>query len=412
MLMMPLAAFVAKSLGKRIGKAVTESTKLNASLVTYLSEMLKGSRMIKIFQQEEFETNRSSKILSKNKDIHNKIGFIMIRATPIMEFLIGIMIAGFIYYSGSLIASGEMGINNFFSFLTAMMLAYQPVRSLATINMMFYQGAAGAERVFNILDTEPTIKENSASPDLKINTGNIEFKNVSFVYPKSDIAAVENLNISIKGGSTVALVGHSGAGKSTVINLLPRFFDPIEGEIRIDGQNINKIKLSSLRKNISMVSQDIMLFDDTIRANISYAKLDASEEEIKKACNFAAANDFIQSLPESYQTMIGENGIKLSGGQKQRISIARAVLKNSPIILLDEATSSLDSESEEKVQNAIINLTKNKTTLVIAHRLSTIIRADKIFVLNQGKIVDIGTHTELLENSMIYKNLYSKQLSA
>ena len=412
LLIMPLAAFVAKSLGKRIGKATLESAKVNARLFSYLSEMLKGSRMIKIFQQEKFELDRSSEILTKNMHIQNKIGFIMIRATPVMEVLIGIMIAGFIYYSGFMILSGEMGINNFFSFLTAMMLSYQPVRSLATINMMFYSGAAGAERVFDVLDTEPNIKEIDSSPNLEINASNIEFKNVSFAYPKTDAEAVKKINISIKGGTTAALVGHSGAGKSTIINLLPRFYDPKEGEIHIDGQNISKVMLSSLRKNISMVSQDIILFDDTVRANIAYAKLDASEEQIKKACDFASASEFIEKLPQAYETLIGENGIKLSGGQKQRISIARAVLKNSPIILLDEATSSLDSESEEKVQDAIIDLTKNKTTLVIAHRLSTIIRADKIFVLNQGKIADTGTHNELLKNSMIYKNLYSKQLSA
>jgi len=412
LLMMPLAAFVAKSLGKRIGKATKESIILNASLTSYLSEMLKGSRMIKIFQQEKFESDRSSKILTDNMHIRNKVGFIMIRATPIMELLTGFMIAGFIYYSGFMIISGEMGINNFFSFLTAMMLAYQPIRSLATINMMFYQGATGAERVFKVLDTEPDIKEIENHPNLKINTGNIEFKNVSFSYPKTDSEAVKNINISIKGGTTAALVGHSGAGKSTIVSLIPRFYDPKEGSIQIDGQIINEVSLASLRKKISMVSQDTILFDDTVRANIAYAKLNASEEEIKKACDFAAASDFIKDLPKSYETLIGENGIRLSGGQKQRISIARAVLKNSPIILLDEATSSLDSESEEKVQNAIINLTKNKTTLVIAHRLSTIIRADKIFVLNQGKIADFGTHNELLKNSMIYKNLYSKQLSA
>ena len=412
LLMMPLAAFVAKSLGKRIGKATKESIILNASLISYLSEMLKGSRMIKIFQQEKFESDRSSKILTDNMHIRNKVGFIMIRATPIMELLTGFMIAGFIYFSGFMIISGEMGINNFFSFLTAMMLAYQPIRSLATINMMFYQGATGAERVFKVLDTEPDIKEIENHPNLKINTGNIEFKNVSFTYPKTDAEAVKNINISIKGGTTAALVGHSGAGKSTIVNLIPRFYDPKEGSIQIDGQIINEVSLASLRKKISMVSQDTILFDDTVRANIAYAKLNASEEEIKKACDFAAASDFIKDLPKSYETLIGENGIRLSGGQKQRISIARAVLKNSPIILLDEATSSLDSASEEKVQNAIINLTKNKTTLVIAHRLSTIIRADKIFVLNQGKIADFGTHNELLKNSMIYKNLYSKQLSA
>ena len=412
LLMMPFAAFVAKSLGKRIGKATKQSIVLNASLQSYLSEMLRGTRMIKIFQQEKFENERSSKILTENMNIRNKMAMIMIRATPIMEILTGFMIAGFIYYSGFMIASGEMGINNFFSFLTAMMLAYQPIRSLATINMMFYQGAAGAERVFKVLDKEPDIKENENDPNLKIETGNIEFENVSFVYPQTEVAAIKNINISVKGGTTAALVGHSGAGKSTIINLIPRFYDPQKGSVQIDKQKINEVSLFSLRKNISLVSQDIMLFDDTVRANIAYAKQNASEEEIEKACNFAAASDFIKNLPKSYETLIGENGIRLSGGQKQRISIARAVLKNAPIILLDEATSSLDSESEEKVQNAIINLTKNKTTLVIAHRLSTIIRADKIFVLNQGQIADFGTHSELLKNSMIYKNLYSKQLSA
>ncbi len=412
MLMMPLAALVAKSLGKRIGKATTESAKLNADLMAYLSEMLKGSRMIKIFQQEKFELDRSSKILTENMNIKIKMGFIMIRATPIMEILTGIMIAGFIYYSGFMIANGEMGINNFFSFLTAMMLAYQPIRSLATINMLFYQGAAGAERVFAVLDTQPNIKEIESSPVLKINTGSLKFKNVSFSYPKTSAKAIKNINLSIEGGTTAALVGHSGAGKSTIINLLPRFFDPKDGEILIDEQNIKNLSLSSLRKNISMVSQDIVLFDDTVRANIAYAKLDATDEQIKSACDFAAASGFIEELQNSYETIIGENGIKISGGQKQRLSIARAVLKNSSIILLDEATSSLDAESEEKVQNAIINLTKNKTTLVIAHRLSTIIRADKIFVLNQGEVVDSGTHSELLKNSTIYKSLYSKQLGA
>jgi ATP-binding cassette, subfamily B, bacterial MsbA len=412
LIMMPMAAYVAKSLGKRIGKAVSESAKIEGTLTSYLSEMIKGSRMIKIYQQEDLEFKRSAEKINTRMQIQNKIGFIMIRATPIMEILTGIMIAGFIYYSGVMITNGEMEINNFFSFLTAMMLSYQPIRSLATINMLFYQGAAGAERVFKVIDAEPSIKENSTNPKLNINKGNIEFKDVSFSYPNNEVQAINNINVVINGGSTVALVGHSGAGKSTIINLLPRFYDPVKGEISIDGQNIDGVTLSSLRKNIAMVSQDIILFDDTVRANIAYANLNASEDQIKKACEFAAAHDFIKDLPQSYETIIGENGIRLSGGQKQRISIARAVLKNSPIILLDEATSSLDAESEEIVQNAVINLTKNKTTLVIAHRLSTIIRADKIIVLNKGKIVDVDTHENLLKNSTIYKNLYSKQLSA
>jgi len=412
LIVMPLAAIVAKSLGKRMGKAVSESAKIEGNLTAYLSEILKGSRMIKIFQQEKFEFDRSLEKIDLRMKIQNKIGFILIRATPIMEVLTGIMIAGFIYYSGFMISSGEMEINNFFSFLTAMMLAYQPIRSLATINMLFYQAATGAERVFQVLDAEPSIKEINSAPNLNIKKGNIKYKNVSFSYPSTDAQAIRNVNILIEGGTTAALVGHSGAGKSTIINLLPRFYDPKNGDVYIDDQNTREVTLSSLRKNIALVSQDIILFDDTVRANIAYANMAASENQIKEACNFAAASDFIENLPNKYETIIGENGIRLSGGQKQRISIARAFLKNSPIILLDEATSSLDAESEEKVQNAIMNLTKNKTTLVIAHRLSTIIRANKIFVLNQGQVVDIGTHNDLLKNSIIYKNLYSKQLSA
>ena len=341
-----------------------------------------------------------------------KMGLVLIRSAPIMELFTGIIIAGFIYYTGIMVAREEIEINEFFSFLTAMMLAYQPIRSLATINMLFYQGATAAERVFEIIDTKVNIKENNNLPNLQIEKADIEFKSVNFMYPNTDKDAVNNINILIKGGSTVALVGHSGAGKSTIINLLPRFYDPNKGKIYIDKQNINEVTLSSLRRNISLVSQDIILFDDTIRANIAYANLNASDEQIKKACDFAAATDFIEGLSNKYETLVGENGIRLSGGQKQRISIARAILKNTPIILLDEATSSLDADSEEKVQNAIINLTKNRTTLVIAHRLSTIIRADKIIVLNEGKIAETGTHKDLLNNSIIYKNLYSKQLSA
>ena len=412
LIMMPLAVYVAKSLGKRIGKAVSKSAKIEGDITAYLSEVLKGTRMIKIYQQENYEFERSKKKIEERTIIQKKIGFILIRATPIIQFLTGIMIGRLCYYSGFMIAAGEMQINNFFSFLTAMMLAYQPIRSLATINMLFYQGAVGAERVFGILDAEPTIKEIDSAPSLNIKKGNIKFEEVNFAYPQTEEQAIKNINILIDGGSTAALVGHSGAGKSTIVNLLPRFYDPIKGTVYIDEQNISTVTLSSLRKNISMVSQDIILFDDTIRANVAYANMSASEEQIRQACDFAAASEFIEKLPQSYNTIIGENGIKLSGGQKQRISIARAVLKNSPIILLDEATSSLDAESEEKVQTAVMNLTKNKTTLVIAHRLSTIIRADKIIVMKQGKIVETGTHSELIKNSMIYKNLYSKQLGA
>ena len=411
MIMMPLAALVAKSLGKRVGKATSQSAIVSGNLSTYLSELIKGSKVIKIYQQESFEYNRSKNIMKLMMEKLIKIAVVQIRATPIMEVLTGIIIASFIYYSGLIVSTGEIQINNFFSFLTAMMLAYQPIRSLATINMVIYQGAAAAERIFGVIDTKINIKEDKNSPNLKINHADIEFKNVSFVYPKTKKHAVKQINISIKGGEIAALVGHSGAGKSTILNLIPRFYDPGSGQINIDNQNISEVSLYSLRKNISLVSQDIVLFDDTVHANIAYANLNASNDQINKACEFAAAIDFIENLPKSYETIIGENGVRLSGGQKQRISIARAILKDSPIILLDEATSSLDADSEEKVQNAIMNLTKNKTTLVIAHRLSTIIRANKIIVLDDGKVVDTGTHEELLKKSGVYKNLYSKQIA-
>ena len=410
MIMMPLAALVAKSLGKRVGKVTGESAVVSGELSKFLSEMLKGSKIIKMYQQENFEFDKAKKIMKLMKEKLVKIGVVQIRATPIMEILTGIIIAGFIYYTGLMIASGEIQINNFFSFLAAMMLAYQPIRSLATINMTIYQGAAAAERVFDVIDEKAKIKEIENSPELKVNKASIEFKNIGFSYPNTDKHAIKNIKMEIEGGNIAALVGHSGAGKSTILNLIPRFYDPNVGEINIDGQNIHKVSLASLRKNISLVSQDIILFDDTVKANIAYANLNATEEQIKKACDLAAATEFIEKLPNSYETMIGENGVKLSGGQKQRISIARAMLKDSPIILLDEATSSLDADSEEKVQNAIMNLTKNKTTIVIAHRLSTIVRANKIFVLNNGEIVDVGTHKDLLEKSNVYKNLYSKQI--
>ena len=410
MIMMPLAALVAKSLGKRVGKVTGESAVVSGELSKFLSEMLKGSKIIKMYQQENFEFDKAKKIMQLMKEKLVKIGVVQIRATPIMEILTGIIIAGFIYYTGLMIATGEIEINSFFSFLAAMMLAYQPIRSLATINMTIYQGAAAAERVFDVIDEESKIKEIENSPELKIDKASIEFKDIGFSYPNTNKHAVKNIEMKIEGGNIAALVGHSGAGKSTILNLIPRFYDPNVGNINIDGQNIHKVSLFSLRKNISLVSQDIILFDDSVKANIAYANLNATEDQIKKACDLAAATEFIEKLPNSYETMIGENGVKLSGGQKQRISIARAMLKDSPIILLDEATSSLDSESEEKVQNAIMNLTKNKTTIVIAHRLSTIVRANKIFVLNNGEIVDVGTHKDLLEKSNVYKNLYSKQI--
>ena len=409
-LMMPLAGGLAKSLGRRIAKVVTQAGEMSGNLATFLSEIIKGSKMIRIYQREKEENKKGDKLIDDLVEKNIKYNSVLIRATPIMETLTGIMIAGFIFFSGKLIATGELEVNNFFSFLAAMMLAYQPIRALATLNMVAYQGAAAFKRIAKIIDKKIEVKDELSSPDLIVKNCNITFKDVAFKYETTENKAIKNLNLDIKGNAMSALVGHSGAGKSTIINLLPRFYDPQEGSISIDGQKINSVSLNSLRKNISLVSQDVILFDDTIKNNIAYAKLSASDEEIESACKFAAAEEFINKMPKKYDTIVGENGVRLSGGQKQRISIARAILKKSPIILLDEATSSLDTGSEEIVQNAITNLTKNKTTIVIAHRLSTIHNADKIFVLKGGLLVDSGNHDHLIKNCNDNKSLYEKQL--
>tara|TARA_B100001248_G_scaffold8183_1_gene5565 strand:+ start:1770 stop:3512 length:1743 start_codon:yes stop_codon:yes gene_type:complete len=409
-LMMPLAGGLAKSLGKRIGKATSKAGVSSGNLASFLTEIFKGSKMIRIYQKESEENRKAGEVIDDLVEKNIKIGSVMIRATPLMEALTGFMIAGFIIFSGKLIASGELGVNNFFSFLAAMMLAYQPIRSLATINMAAYQGAAAFKRVSNIVDKEIKIKELNNAPRLILKSSDIKFNKVSFKYDSGNEKAIKSISLNIKGNTIAAFVGHSGAGKSTIINLLPRFYDPQEGSIEIDNQNIKNISLSSLRSKLSLVSQDVILFDDTIKNNIAYANSGASEEDIFKACKFAASEEFINKLPDGYDTMIGENGVRLSGGQKQRISIARAILKESPIILLDEATSSLDTESEEIVQNAINNLIKNKTTLVIAHRLSTIHNADKIFVMKNGEIVESGNHDFLINGCEEYKSLYKKQL--
>ena len=408
-IMIPLATITARSLGKRTGKITTQLQEKIGMITTYLSEILKNSKIIKTYQKEQFEFQRADKFLEEAKEKGQKMGIVLVRATPIMEVLTGIMLAGLIYYSAIMVRDGALEINNFFSFLAAMMLSYQPVRSLATLNIGINQGLSGARRVLAVIDEERKIYDNINAKDLVIDKAKIEYKDVSFAYDaKKEI--LKSINLKIEGGDIIALVGHSGAGKTTIMNLIPRFYNASNGEILIDNQSIYNISLFSLRKNISLVSQDITLFDDTVLTNIAYADSKASEEKILEACKFSAVHDFVEKLPEKYNTIIGENGVRLSGGEKQRISIARAILKNAPIILLDEATSSLDADTEYKIQEAIMYLTKNKTTIIIAHRLSTVQRANKIFIVEDGRIVAEGDHSYLLKNSEIYKNFYNKQL--
>ena len=410
-IMIPIASITAKKLGRRMGKVATEAQEKSGDLNKYLIDLFKNHKVIKIFQRENFENKRSEKFVDDLKKKSIKIATVFIRATPIMEILTGIMIAILIFYSGKLIMNGQLNINNFFSFLAAMMLAYQPVKSLATINVGIFQGLSAGKRIIPIIDTKNNISSNESLGELKLNEGSINFSNVNFNYESNlDNRVLKDININITGNKMTALVGHSGSGKSTLLSLIPRIYDPISGKVEVDGQNIKEVKLSSLRKEISIVDQNTTLFDDTVLNNIKYAKPDASNDEIYKAADMAMCTDFINKLENKFETKIGENGIKLSGGEKQRLSIARAFLKNSKIILLDEATSSLDSETEEKIQKALEKLISNKTTIVIAHRLSTILNSNIIYVLDKGKVIDQGKHNDLLKHSEIYQNFYNRQI--
>ena len=409
-IMIPLASFFANLLGKRITKVTTQSMDQTGLVNTYLIEIFKNHKLIKIFQKESYETARADGALKVYMNKSKKLNEIYARSSPIMEVLTGIMIAILIYYSGHLIVKDQLGIGNFFSFLAAMMLAYQPVRSLATLNLTINQGLAGARRILPIIDLKEKISEDPKLDKINLNEGNIEFNKINFTYNEEDKAVLQDINLTISGGKMTSLVGHSGAGKSTILNLIPRFYEPQSGDIKIDNQSIYSRKLSSLRNNISLVSQETTLFDDTVLNNIKYANLDATDEQIKEAAKLSRSEEFIEMLPKKYNTLIGENGIRLSGGEKQRLSIARAILKKSKIILLDEATSSLDAETEQKIQDAINYLTKGRTTLVIAHRLSTILNSNKIYVIDNGKVTGEGKHDELLKISEIYKNFYEKQI--
>ena len=410
-IMIPLASITAKILGKRMSKISTQAQEKSGDLNRYLIDLFKNHKIIKIFQRENFEHMRSEAFVNDLKEKSAKISAVYIRSAPVMEILTGIMIAILIFYSGKLIISGEIAINNFFSFLAAMMLAYQPVKTLTKVNIAIAQGFAASERILPVIDIKNEINLNENDDKIIISNGNITFENVDFTY-KSNLEnkVLQNINVKFTGGKMTALVGYSGSGKSTLLNMIPRIYTPTNGSIDLDNQDISKFNLASLRSEISIVDQNTTLFDDTVLNNIKYARPEASNGEVFEAAKQSMCKEFIENLENGYETMIGENGVKLSGGEKQRLSIARAFLKKSKIILLDEATSSLDSETEEKIQKALNELTFNKTTIVIAHRLSTILNSDNIYIVDKGKIIDSGKHEELLAQSKVYKNFYERQI--
>ena len=404
----PLVALLSKRLGKRTKKASTGTQIETGVLASLLTENLDGTRIVKAYQQEEAEIKKVSQSIYRRMQLLIKTTKTKAAAAPFSEFLAGFGIAGAMYYAGIRGIQGELPLNEFISFLGAMMLAFQPLRSLAQANTIMQEGFAAGKRVFDLLDQPLEIIEKNNAKELLVQKGEVIFKDVSLSYDKKS-TVLKNINLRLEPNSITALVGPSGSGKTSTLNLIPRFYDPLHGEILIDGMSTKDVTLYSLRSSVALVSQEPILFDLSIRDNISYGKKDAGEEEIIAAAKLASADEFILNFPNGYDTMIGEKGYSLSGGQKQRISIARAFLKNAPILLLDEATSSLDSESEYEVQKAISTLMKDRTTLVIAHRLSTIENANKIIVLDNGIIEETGTHKELIQNSGLYKRLYERQ---
>jgi len=406
--MIPFAAYASKRIGRKMQKAASENLDAFGNFTKFLSEILKGTSVIQIYQREKEELKKFSEIINLRLKKEKKVEQTRHRAGPIMETINAFAIALVILFAGYRSIHGAMEIGQFISFLTALMMAYQPIKALAGINLSIQEGLTAAKRIYKIIDQSNEIVHDNNLPKLNVSEGKIEFEEINFSYPDGT-EALKKLSFKIKGKSSAALVGLSGSGKSTILNLIPRFYNLKNGNIKIDNQNINEIQLESLRKNISLVSQDIMLFDDTVKANIGYGDILAGENEIIEAAKKAAAHDFIKNLKDGYDTVIGESGVKLSGGQKQRLSIARAILKNSPIILLDEATSALDTESETQVQKAIENLIKDKTTIIIAHRLSTIKNVDKIFVIDNGTVVEEGKQNEINNKSIKYKKNKKKQ---
>ena len=412
LLIFPIAIYPISRIGKRLRK-ISKNTQVGFGLLTKkLTESFQGIKTIKSFNAEKIETSKIDKEIENLFSLTLKSTKVNSISRPLMETLGGLAVALIVFVGGTQVINGDTTPGTFFSFLTALLMAYQPLKSLATLNATLQISMASAERIFEIIDQKPLIFEKKPNQDFMLKASypyNLKIEKVDFKYDGSSNLILRNINLEIIKGEKVALVGHSGAGKTSLLNLIPRFFDVDKGQICLDKINIRDLSFKFLRDHFSIVSQDVILFDETIKTNIAYGKKNANLLEIKNACEKANCNEFIDSLPNKLNEYVGEKGVKLSGGQKQRVAIARAFLKNSPFLLLDEATSSLDSKSERKIQVSLAKLMKNKTSLVIAHRLSTILDADKIVLLHKGKIEAVGKHNFLLKNSKIYKNLYELQ---
>jgi len=406
----PLAIHPIIGIGRRIRRVSANTQAEIGQLTTLLNQTFQGARHVKAYGMEGYEERRASGLFERLFALVDRAGRTRSRASPMMETLGGAAIAVVILYGGHQVISGARTPGALFSFITALLLAYQPLKSLANLNASLQEGLAAAERVFEVLDVEPTIRDMPGARPLHVSGGEIRFEEVCFGYTPGAMA-LDGVSLTVPAGRTVALVGPSGAGKSTILNLIPRFFDVDEGSIRIDGQDVRLVTLASLRGAIALVAQEVSLFDDTVHANVAYGRFGASSTEIEAAARAAGVDEFIRKLPQGYDTLVGEHGVRLSGGQRQRVAIARAMLKDAPILLLDEATSALDSESERQVQAALRALMRGRTTLVIAHRLSTVQGADLICVVDRGRVVEIGRHADLLAREGLYARLHAMQFA-
>jgi subfamily B ATP-binding cassette protein MsbA len=407
----PVAVYPIVRIGRRLRKVSANTQEELGVFATVLTQTFQGIRVVKAYGMGLYESSRVADIVERVRVLNMKAARTRELSRPIMETLAGIAVFVVIIYGGSQVISGETTTGSFFAFIAAFLRAYDPMKRLANLNASIQQGLASAQRLYDVMDRHSVILEKSDAKPLQGVSGRIHLDNVSFSYTE-EIKALDGLSIDVPAGETVALVGPSGGGKSTTLNLIPRFYDVDSGSVNIDGIDVRDVTLESLFSNVALVSQEVTLFDDTVRANIAYGRGGASDEEVMEAARNAAAHDFIMDLPDGYETMVGEQGVRLSGGQRQRLAIARAMLKNAPILLLDEATSALDTESERHVQEALASLMKGRTTLVIAHRLSTVIDADNIYVIDKGQVIENGTHDELLAKGGAYKNLYELQFSA